>query len=114
MPGIHKNPTMSFRPSKWEREQIEGRILASGMGKAKYITHACIYNNVCVVGRKELIAVLIRKMIDMEQKLTDLSENIHNSDLSDIQEIKDEYLGVVDGMLWMLKGAEYMFKEEKK
>lgn len=33
MSGVHKYPTISFRISSREREEIEAKILASGMSK---------------------------------------------------------------------------------
>jgi len=112
MPGQHLNPTMSFRPSAYERQQIEARILAAGMGKAKYITHTCIYSNVCVVGKKETILPLVYKLSEIEEKLTCISERIHEVNMEELTEIKNEYLATVDGILWMLHGAEYILKGE--
>lgn len=48
-------PTISFRISDAERKQIEARILASGMMKKDYFVRSCIYNRICVVGKKETI-----------------------------------------------------------
>lgn len=49
MSGVHKYPTISFRISPREREEIEAKILASGMSKRDYFVRSCIYNRVCVV-----------------------------------------------------------------
>jgi hypothetical protein len=59
MPGIHKNPTISFRITTAERQAIEANIKASGMGKKDYFVRSCIYNHICVVGRKETIYPLV-------------------------------------------------------
>lgn len=40
MPGIHKNNTISFRPSEWERINIEERAALSGMTKKDFIAHS--------------------------------------------------------------------------
>ena len=53
MSGTHKYPTISFRISPREREEIEAKIFASGMKKKDYFVRSCIYNRVCVVGKKE-------------------------------------------------------------
>lgn len=58
MSNQHKHPTISFRISDSERKQIEARILASGMMKKDYFVRSCIYNRICVVGKKETIWVL--------------------------------------------------------
>ena len=55
MPGVHKNPTISFRISDYERREIEAKIKASGMLKKDYFVRSCIYNHVCVVGKKETV-----------------------------------------------------------
>ena len=43
MSNQHKNPTISFRVSEYERKTIEARILASGMMKKDYFVRSCIY-----------------------------------------------------------------------
>ena len=55
MSGTHKYPTISFRISPREREEIEAKIFASGMKKKDYFVRSCIYNRVCVVGKKETV-----------------------------------------------------------
>ena len=42
MPGVHKNNTISFRPSEWERINIEERVALSGTAKKDFITRSCI------------------------------------------------------------------------
>lgn len=37
MPGVHKNPTIIFRISDYERREIEAKIKASGMRKKEYL-----------------------------------------------------------------------------
>ena len=60
MSNQHKHPTISFRISATERKQIEARILASGMMKKDYFVRSCIYNRICVVGKKETIYPLVQ------------------------------------------------------
>mgnify|MGYP000747929964 CR=1 FL=1 len=38
--GVHKNPTISFRISDYERREIEARIKASGMMKKTFLQDA--------------------------------------------------------------------------
>ena len=52
MSGTHKYPTISFRISPREREEIEAKIFASGMKKKDYFVRSCIYNRV-MCGREE-------------------------------------------------------------
>ena len=64
MSRVHKHPTISFRVSDREREMIEAKILASGMQKKDYFVRSCIYNRICVVGKKEVIYQAIIAMLD--------------------------------------------------
>lgn len=59
MSGVHKNSKISFRISDREREKIEAKIVVSGLNKKDYFVRYCIYNHVCVVGKKELIYKLV-------------------------------------------------------
>ena len=59
MSGVHKYPTISFRISPRERDEIEAKIKASGMQKKDYFVRSCIYNKVCVVGKVSYWNVLV-------------------------------------------------------
>lgn len=79
MSNKHKNPTISFRITDAERKQIEARILASGMMKKDYFVRSCIYNRICVVGKKEAIYPLLQtvnalylQLLNMQKELTPL------------------------------------------
>ena len=58
MSNIHKKPTISFRPTPYERKEIEARIKASGLPKRIFYTKSCLYDRICVVGKKETILPL--------------------------------------------------------
>ena len=74
MPGKHKNPTISFRVSDYERRAIEANIKMSGMLKKDYFIRSCIYNRVCVVGKKETIYPLVEELRKMQEKMAKLGE----------------------------------------
>ncbi len=76
MPGQHKNPTISFRPTEYERIQIETRIAMSGMQKRQYIIRACIYSNIVVVGKKENIQRIVDAAEEMQQTINDIKEQL--------------------------------------
>lgn len=65
MSGVHKNPTISFRISDYERREIEARIKASGMMKKTFFTRCCIYGRICVVGKKETVYQNVRYSLKM-------------------------------------------------
>lgn len=47
MSGVHKNPTISFRISDYERREIEVRIKASGMMKKHFYKMLYLWSNLC-------------------------------------------------------------------
>lgn len=78
MSGVHKYPTISFRISPRERDEIEAKIKASGMQKKDYFVRSCIYNKVCVVGKREVIYQLVEElhlMQEREAKIATLCES---------------------------------------
>lgn len=116
MPGVHKNPTISFRISDYERREIEAKIKASGMLKKDYFVRSCIYNHVCVVGKKETVYVLVEEVQKMQQKLHQLHEQIMSGNIQrtseEIQELQLDYEYMLKAILWMLEGARYLGKEK--
>ncbi len=114
MPGVHKNPTISFRISDYERREIEAKIKASGMMKKDYFIRSCIYNHVCVVGKKETVHVLVKELQKMQQNLRQLHnqfilENIQMTS-AEMQELQLDYEYMLKAILWMLEGAQYLWE----
>ena len=80
MSGVHKNPTISFRISDYERREIEARIKASGMMKKTFFTRCCINGRICVVGKKETVYMLVTtalRMIILHGRKKRVLENTH-------------------------------------
>ena len=63
--GKHNKTTIAFRVNSYEKATIEERVKASGMKKQDYIVRSCIYNHVCVVGKRENIEILRSEMKEM-------------------------------------------------
>ena len=82
MSNDHKNPTISFRVSTNERKEIEARIKARGMMKKDYFVRSCIYNHVCVVGKKETIYPLVQELKNMQMHMLELYDSFANQDVS--------------------------------
>ena len=78
MSNQHKHPTISFRISNAERKQIEARILASGMMKKDYFVRSCIYNRICVVGKKENIYPLVQTVNALYLQLLEMQKAFTN------------------------------------
>lgn len=118
MSGVHKNPTISFRISEREREEIEAKIVVSGLNKKDYFVRSCIYNHVCVVGKKELIYKLVRELRMMMETLQEVTKQFEKSELflskDGLEDMKLEYLNLLKAMIWMLDGARYLWQDNKE
>lgn len=118
MSVTHKYPTISFRISPREREEIEAKILASGMSKKDYFVRSCIYNRVCVVGRKELIYQLVEELKIMQTNIREVTEQFEQAEATlsaeGLQDMRNDCLDMLKAILWMLDGAKYLWQGEEK
>jgi hypothetical protein len=114
MSGTHKYPTISFRISPREREEIEAKIFASGMKKKDYFVRSCIYNRVCVVGKKETVYQIVEKLQEMQSRMEELSEQKKGEKTEvateEISELQTSYEDMLKAILWMLDGAKYLWQ----
>ena len=118
MSNRHKNKTISFRITEAERQQIEARILASGMMKKDYFIRSCIYNHICVVGKKETIYPLVQtvnalylQLLEMQKAFTSSDRNIDALPSSDeINELQIEYTNMLTTIIDLLDGAKYLWE----
>lgn len=114
MSNQHKHPTISFRISDAERKQIEARILASGMMKKDYLVRSCIYNRICVVGKKETIYPLVQtvnalylQLLKMQKAFTSTGTTSGTLPASDeIKELQTEYTNMLTAIIDLLDGAK--------
>lgn len=118
MSGVHKYPTISFRISPREREEIEVKILASGMSKKDYFVRSCIYNRVCVVGRTELIYQLVEELKIMQTNIREVTEQFEQAEVTlsaeGLQDMRNDCLDMLKAILWMLDGARYLWEDKEK
>ena len=116
MSNQHKNPTISFRISEAERKQIEARILASGMMKKDYFVRSCIYNHICVVGKKETIYPLVETIYNLYQQLLVMQTAFLDSTAAElptteeISALQTEYENMLKSIIDMLDGAKYLWE----
>ena len=118
MSNQHKNPTISFRITEAERQQIEARILASGMMKKDYFIRSCIDNRICVVGKKETIYPLVQtvnalylQLLEMQKAFTSSDQNIDTLPSSDeINKLQTEYTNMLTAIIALLDGAKYLWE----
>lgn len=119
MSGPHKYPTISFHISPREREEIEAKILASGMKKKDYFVNSCIYNRVCVVGRKETIYPLVEELKIMQTNIREVTEQFERAETEitpeGLEDLRNDCLDMLKAICWMLDGAKYLWqgKEEE-
>ena len=118
MSGVHKNPTISFRISDYERREIEARIKASGMMKKTFFTRCCIYGRICVVGKKETVYMLVQTLEKMQADIHKMYDEIieigqikekespvDGGIYTDIEELQHDYLAMIKAVVDMLDGA---------
>ena len=114
MSGTHKYPTISFRISPREREEIEAKIFASGMKKKDDFVRSCIYNRVCVVGKKETVYQIVEKLQEMQSRMEELAEQIKGEKpevtTEEIRELQTTYEDMLKAILWVLDGAKYLWQ----
>ena len=107
--GKHNTTTISFRVNSYEKATIEERVKVSGMKKQDYIVRSCIYNHVCVVGKKE--------MIEMSLVLEDVAKDLKSEKpvISEpaLDSMTERYLAFLEAALWMLKGSSYLWEDKK-
>lgn len=116
MSNQHKNPTISFRVSEYERKAIEARILASGMMKKDYFIRSCIYNRICVVGKKETIYPLVEVLRKLYHQLYTMHATFTSDTATmfptseEISTLQTEYELALKAIIDMLDGAKYLWE----
>lgn len=122
MSNQHKKPTISFRITDAERKQIAARILASGMMKKDYFVRSCIYNRICVVGKKETIYPLVQtinalylQLLEMQKSFIECCEHQALNSLptnDEIKELQTDYNNLLTAIIDLLDGAKYLWEGE--
>lgn len=120
MSNQHKHPTISFRVSDAERKQIEARILASGMMNKDYFVRSCIYNRICVVGKKETIYPLVQtvnalylQLLEMHKAFVGYCQDQNPDNLptsNEIAELQTSYNNMLSAIIDLLDGAKYLWE----
>ena len=120
MSNQHKHPTISFRVSDSEHKQIEARILASGMMKKDYFVRSCIYNRICVVGKKETIYPLVQtvnalylQLLEMQKAFVNYYQEQYPDNLptnDEITERQTSYNNMLSAIIDLLDGAKYLWE----
>ena len=120
MSNKHKKPTISFRITDAERKEIEARILASGMKKQDYFVRSCIYNRICVVGKRETIYPLVQtvnalylQLLEMQKAFTTTSTSDMLPSSNEIKKLQTEYTNMLTAIIDLLDGAKYLWEGDR-
>jgi len=113
LPAKHKDPTIAFRPSPWERALIDERAFLSGLHKKDFISRSCIYSNIVVTGTRANIDRIVGELQVMESVLLEIAAQMECGNLSlsepAFEEMRMEFLALIITALDIMKGAAYLF-----
>ena len=113
MPGVHKEKTISFRPSSWERAMIEERASMSGLAKKDFIARSCIYSNICVVGNKNNVQRIVDSLEEVRNVMVEISSRMTAGDFplsgNDFDVMAMRYLALCSAIVEIADGASYLF-----
>ena len=116
MSKTHKNTTLSFRPSVWQRALIDERVRLSGLAKNEFYTRCCVYSNIVVVGKKENIQRIVDAAETMQEEFRDIVRLIQSDDVSFSEEmyveLKNDVLATAITVVDILNGAAYLFDKK--
>jgi hypothetical protein len=90
------------------------------MMKKDYFVRSCIYNRICVVGKKETIYPLVQtvnalylQLLQMQKAFTSPDRNIDTLPSSDeIAELQTDYTNMLSATIDLLDGAKYLWEGE--
>ncbi len=113
MPGKHKDPTISFRPSDWQKSLIEERAALSGHYKKDFIIRSCIYSNIVVVGKKENVKLIVDSLQEMWYVMKEIAGQLESGDFflpdDSYRKLKSDYLALIITIVDIVNGAAYLF-----
>lgn len=125
MSNVHKNQTISFRPSPYKRKEIEARIKASGLPKKIFYTRSCLYDRICVVGKKETVLPLVAEVELLYHRLLDLEQNIFSFNSQEIipkdvalfhdeiNELQEDFTAMLKALISLLDSAKYLWESKE-
>ena len=91
--------------------------------KKDYFVRSCIYNRICVVGKKETIYPLVQtvnalylQLLEMQKAFTNCcnQQNLSNLPTNDeIKELQTDYNNMLTAIIDLLDGAKYLWEVER-
>lgn len=92
------------------------------MMKKDYFVRSCIYNRICVVGKKETIYPLVQtvnalylQLLEMQKEFIKCCEEqtlIHLPNSDEIKELQTDYVNMLTTIIDLLDGAKYLWEGE--
>ena len=90
------------------------------MMKKDYFVRSCIYNRICVVGKKETIYPLVQtvnalylQLLEMQKTFTECREHQTLNNLptsNEIKELQTDYNNMLTAIIDLLDGAKYLWE----
>ena len=89
------------------------------MKKQDYFVRSCIYNRICVVGKRETIYPLVQtvnalylQLLEMQKAFTSTSTSDMLPSSDEIKELQTEYTTMLTAIIDLLDGAKYLWEGE--
>ena len=90
------------------------------MKKQDYFVRSCIYNRICVVGKRETIYPLVQTVNALYLQLLEMQKAFTTSSTSDmlpssdeIKELQTEYTTMLTAIIDLLDGAKYLWEGDR-
>ena len=90
-----------------------------------FYTRSCLYDRICVVGKKETILPLVDEVELLYQRLLDLEQNIFSFDSQEIipkdvalfqdeiNELQEDFTAMLKALITLLDGAKYLWESKE-
>ena len=90
------------------------------MKKQDYFVRSCIYNRICVVGKRETIYPLVQtvnalylQLLEMQKAFTSTSTSAMLPSSDEIKELQTEYTTMLTAIIDLLDGAKYLWEGDR-
>ena len=110
------NNQFSYFPKREGRNRSKNQ--SERYAEKDYFVRFCIYNKVCVVGKKEVIYQLVEELQLMQYNIAEILKQFEEQEilLSDegLKQMKNDCLDMLKAIIWMLDGAKYLWQGTRK
>ena len=108
----HKKNKRGFK-TKAEAEEWERNFRQQQ--KKDYFIRSCIYNRICVVGKKEVIYKLVEELQNMQTNLSELVKQLEQQEVTltadGLEDMRNDCMDMLQAIIAMLDGAKYLWQE---